>query len=1672
MNNRLQFRHHSEIFDSREAAFEYIQNGIRFADKGMASEEKSYGFSLLAEPTVLLYKNEENPSDPHMMLAIGSYTNENQQYGENRFCIIDTYRTYSEFEEFKKEIYATLKSLEIVTKDSSSLHLSATKEESGTTVTGDVKLAESYIFDDTVKRNNVIFVTENGLFAYIDIKFDKEANKISYQINGKTEEFIIPNNHLVSGEYSTEDESLHFHMSESDDIIVNLKQLLDEWDVDRNPSTPIVLSKETVGYGSEDRRYHSIEPWQDILSADVVLSDNDHNILVKSNNGKSLYVKGTADNISYLRHGKEITVADALDHCIGVSTDSENIIYRKEDGFTANVSLRYEKTENSLYFTVSNKDGEKKETKLALNSTNLYKTYYDPTQECIILQFITATGEIDERKIDLSAIIETELVTQNEGHSVALTKTRKSANGGDILSADVKISDSDNNILVEKDHALYVKGTANNIKYGTTTVKEALDTIKSDASDLANTVAKEAEDRKAGDKELSDKVTKLEEGKLESISAADSSIVVDKSDKLNPTVKVNVSSKPIVGGGNNLIDIKADGIAAYADLAYDEATNKITFTTTTGTTTYQLPSIAFIDDARYDHESEKIIITYHTNKGETKTIEIDVRDLVKEWDVTADTSGAIKLAQSIDESTGRHIISASTIVNTTHGDNMLVNDHGSLYVSSAEVKANTKAIDNLTNVVNDVKAVADAATEKNKEQDTKIETLRTDLDAEVALQAKHYTELFDEAATAKKGIADNKQAIKDEETRATAAEKANATDIANANQEIATLKTDLATEASTREAKDAAIENKVAVNAQAIETETDDRKKADNDINASIQTTNANLEAVTKTVDMLNGDASTVGSVREMIAHTKSDLENTIAVQVSGETTRATTAEEDLQKQITAHVSDAKTYTDAEIAKLDTKVTTEIATAKSEVIAEAEAKATELDNQVRKHAEDLTEAEKTRAVAAETANANDIKELQSVDAEIKTEVAKKIEKVTVVKDSQSDLQYILYVDDVKSGEINIPKDQFLKSVSYDEASKKLHFVFVTTEGEKVQDIEISHLVDVYTAGDGLTLTNNEFSVVLNRDTEKYLELTSEGLAIKGIESALASKANVGDSYTKAEVDTKATAVEKEITALSANVEGIDARVKTAETSIATLNGNASTEGSVKNAIKVAEEYADTLVKTNSEQTLTSAKAYTDEKVNAEKDRATNVENTISGNVKELKTSVETNTANIAANTANISSNSKDIKDLQTKVASAEGKIDTFSTEVQKVTDKVTAEVSRAMAAEATNATAIEKEETRATNAETGLTHLLNDETQARKDADALLDAAIKKATTEFNDTTSIAFSKTEATDKTSYSAAVRIATGENNIISNEKDGLHATVKLGYDEATNNIWLEKDNGDKLTSKIQLNAGSIIDSIVYDKENKILKINYTTAQGKTATPVYVPVKDLFNEWDVDNTGTDSGIQLKKTTSATETGVDLLSAKILISPIKDNLVTLDTNGLYVNGSGFAEISANTVCAQNEIDAIEDVLGVIGSCDTPIEYHKTTNAILSAATTFSDADQKLENAILETNKLFHDTSTASGYLKIENNEKTGTKDINVYSRISHGKGGSQKDSELYVTDLEEFDEKGDYNVLHIISVEDEKHYIDSAANGLYLSNVWDCGTYDDGDTITVDDYIKNFSN
>ena len=164
---------------------------------------------------------------------------------------------------------------------------------------------------------------------------------------------------------------------------------------------------------------------------------------------------------------------------------------------------------------------------------------------------------------------------------------------------------------------------------------------------------------------------------------------------------------------------------------------------------------------------------------------------------------------------------------------------------------------------------------------------------------------------------------------------------------------------------------------------------------------------------------------------------------------------------------------------------------------------TEIDTKVTNINSSIT-AEQSRATTAEN----------KIKTDLTTEINKKVATVTIEKDSTNDLQYHLIVDGEKTGDINIPKDQFLSNVVYSRATKVITFTFETTTGTTTTDVNISDLIDTYTAGNGLVLTDGKFSVKKDVNTQSYIEVTADGVKVVGIDEALALKANTTDVTTE------------------------------------------------------------------------------------------------------------------------------------------------------------------------------------------------------------------------------------------------------------------------------------------------------------------------------------------------------------------------------------------------------------------------------------------------------------------------------------------------------------------------------------------------------------------------------
>lgn len=142
--------------------------------------------------------------------------------------------------------------------------------------------------------------------------------------------------------------------------------------------------------------------------------------------------------------------------------------------------------------------------------------------------------------------------------------------------------------------------------------------------------------------------------------------------------------------------------------------------------------------------------------------------------------------------------------------------------------------------------------------------------------------------------------------------------------------------------------------------------------------------------------------------------------------------------------------------------------------------------------------------SAERPTYNDSKQIALLE-----DVHGNMETIALVK--KDDLTYELQVGDKIAGTINIPADQFLKSVEYSAEDKSLTFVFNTSEGEQTSVVDLSSLVDTYVAGNGIELIENGFSIKLDPSSESYLSVSEAGIKVEGINEIKKNVQKVADN---------------------------------------------------------------------------------------------------------------------------------------------------------------------------------------------------------------------------------------------------------------------------------------------------------------------------------------------------------------------------------------------------------------------------------------------------------------------------------------------------------------------------------------------------------------------------------
>lgn len=695
------------------------------------------------------------------------------------------------------------------------------------------------------------------------------------------------------------------------------------------------------------------------------------------------------------------------------------------------------------------------------------------------------------------------------------------------------------------------------------------------------------------------------------------------------------------------------------------------------------------------------------------------------------------------------------------------------------------------------------------------------------------------------------------------------------------------------------------------------------------------------------------------------EAEQKIATDLTAENVRAEAAEAQLRNDLTAEVTRATTAEKAlsdRIDVLDTGSAAEIAALKTKVDNEIK-RSTDKDNEhdlaitnevnraqtAEQAIDSKLDAEITRAKSEESAIQREVTANKTaIDAEV---VRAKAAEQVLTTDLANEIQRSTTKDAALDVDIAKVASDLVAENTRAEAAEKVNADAIAAEITRAKDVEQKLTTDL--AAETLRSINKDAEhdaaitaeVTRAKAAEQQLtnDLTAEVTRATTAEAGLLDKINANTTLITDET-TRAKAAEKVLT------DNLAAEITRSTNEDTRLDKAITDEVTRAKAAeqKVASDLTTEVTRAKGEESRIETKA--ENLVDVEKTRAEAVEATLDA---KIDSTVKAEADRAKGEEARIEAKAENLVNVEKTRAMAAEKVNT---------DAIAAEVERAKLAEktnadniATNATAITNETSRALTAEGTLNNAIVAEVDRAKAAEAALDAKIAASGTSNTltaiDTKSVDITVAKDADGTTIKADVIVSDQAGNIIKALNSGLYASATMAYNAATNVLTF---NNGVATTNLQLSAGSLINSISYDKTTESLVLKYTDAQGNEKT-VTVPLTDLINEWTVSNT-VDNPIQLTKTRSVS--GTDTLSASLSVDQSSTSLLRVE--------KGFL------VASNNAVDIVYK--------DSTSVYKAITDEINRATSQETSINTTLGNHIGNTNNPHSVTKAQVGLGNVQN--------------------------------------------------------------------------------------------
>ncbi len=558
------------------------------------------------------------------------------------------------------------------------------------------------------------------------------------------------------------------------------------------------------------------------------------------------------------------------------------------------------------------------------------------------------------------------------------------------------------------------------------------------------------------------------------------------------------------------------------------------------------------------------------------------------------------------------------------------------------------------------------------------------------------------------------------------------------------------------------------------------------------------------------------------------------------------------------------------------------------------------------------------------------------------------QSITITTDSSNTLLYHFNIGGESIATFTVPSDKFLKSVSYDTATRELVFTFVTSEGENVVRVDMSALVDTYTAGNGLALSGNVFSVRI-KGTETRLSASSDGLSIDLSDIiALIDTERTQRQNTYTDLDARIVVIENKMTEIDAAVTTCTTKAQEASASASLASGHATTASekatAASNSASLASGYA-----TNANTYKTEAETA---KNNAEAYASNASESADTASAKATEASTSASNASDSADTA-----SEKATEASTSASNASASATLASTKATEASASASTASTKASeaSASATKASASEANaKTSETNAKASATTASSKATEASSSASTASAKATEASTSASNASESADTASAKATEASTSASNASASATLASTKATEASASASTASTKASEASASAtkasgYATEAISAKNTAKLWAISETIVESTDYSSKyyaNKskeyrdeaetfskqlcyFRKQSYAVSASAGASAITIPSeaqyrpladilfvhnKGVFLKEDTDYTKSDTGITLATAlTAATTIEFDVLRAVSTESQSYD-LLKGDKGDKGDTGNGVGSVVQTTTSTEDE--------------------------------------------------------------------------------------------------------------------------------------------------------------